>query len=150
MMEGILFREATDRDLEAVAALSRAWAREDITYGYGENTPEILREYTLWCAADGEAVVGYLMGRRKTAQDLCILPTGSPYFEVEDFYVSPDFRSRGIGEALFAWVEGRLREDGVAYILLSTATRDAGRIQRFYTQKAGMTVWTTTLFKKIE
>lgn len=89
------------------------------------------------------------MGQRKISEGICVIPKDKIYFDIEDLYITPEFRNRGIGKVLFKYVEEYLKHKHIDYLLLSTATKDHLKIQNFYTQKMGMTVWTTTLFKNI-
>lgn len=148
-MESIVIREATESDRQAVVELSQQWTAENNTYGYTAETLQSLRPYRVCCAERAGEVVGFLMGQRKISEGMCVIPQDSLYFDVTDAYVRPACRSRGIGRALFEYVEQSLRREHIHYLLLSTAARDPGRIRKFYAEKIGMTVWTTTFYKDL-
>lgn len=148
-MNQLTIREALERDKDAIIKFSQDWEAEKITYGYKANAYEALNRYRIRCAVDGEAVVGYLMGEKKTCEGFCVIPKSADYFEIEDLYIAPAYRNKGAGKALFDYAERTLKAEGVHSVLLSTATKDYKKIQSFYTKKADMTVWTTTFFKNI-
>ena len=141
-------REATNADMPGIVALSQQWEAENITYGYVSCTPEILGLYRVWVASTADTVIGFLFGKKTMSDELCVIPAGAATFEVEDFYLLPEFRNLGIGKNLLHHVEKQLQGEGTKYLLLSTATKDHQKIVKFYLE-TGFTVWTTTLFKQI-
>ena len=77
-----------------------------------------------------------------------IYPAGAKSFEIEELYVKPMYRSRGIGGKLFRYVEKEV-SGGVDVILLSTATKNYRSILHFYIDELGMEFWNARLFKKV-
>ena len=77
-----------------------------------------------------------------------VMPDGTPYFEVEEIYVKPAYRSNGIGSALFSFAEKAV-SDEVDWIMLSTATKNWKAVFHFYIDELGMEFWNARLFKKI-
>lgn len=73
----------------------------------------------------------------------------TPYFEIEELYVVPSCRNEGIGRALFLFAEQAVREAGIEFIMLSTATKNYKRILHFYIDELGMDFWSARLFKKL-
>ena len=45
------------------------------------------------------------------------------YFEIEELYVHPSYRSRGIGKQLMENLEKELKKKGQKMMVLSTATK---------------------------
>ena len=78
-----------------------------------------------------------------------IIPEGTPYFEVEELYVTPKKRSQGIGEKLFLFAEDALKDEA-EYMILSTATKNWKAIFHFYIDELDMQFWSARLFRKIE
>ena len=76
------------------------------------------------------------------------MPEGTPCFEVEELYVVPEKRSRGIGEMLFRHAEEAVKAEA-DYMILSTATKNWKAIFHFYLDELDMTFWSARLFKKI-
>lgn len=74
---------------------------------------------------------------------------GTPFFEVEEVYVIPSMRSKGIGAELFRFAENAVRTE-TNLILLSTATRNWRSIFHFYIDELGMEFWNARFFKKID
>lgn len=146
------FRELTPEpdELRQLLALSNAWAAEDSCYGYVANSAADFAKERIFAALEGTAIVGYLCGHVSAAKNIqSIIKDGVSFFSVEELYVAPAERSRGIGAALFGFAEARLAAQGLRYLLLTTATKDHDAIRRFYVERAGMTPWSMTLFKEL-
>ena len=78
-----------------------------------------------------------------------IIPDSTEYFEVEELYVIPELRSKGIGKELFSFAETTLRKEQIEYIMLNTATKNHKAVLHFYIDIVGMDIWSSRLFKRI-
>ena len=146
------YGEVRDRDVpvEALLALSADWEAEGSCRGYRRNEESHLAGRRVFLAQEGEAIAGYLFGvRRDAAEDSSVMSRGTPCFEVEELYVVPALRSRGIGRALFRCAEETLRPEGVEYLTLTTSNVNARAILHFYLDELGMEFWSARLFKKL-
>ena len=140
--------DALEREL---IRLSADWEAEDSCRGYRSNTHEDLAGRRVFLAEEDGAILGYLFGLRETAEKKStVMDAGTPYFEIEELYVVPAHRSKGIGRQLFALAEETARQDGLPYLMLSTATKNARAILHFYLDEVGMDFWSARLFKKLE
>ena len=141
--------ELTEAVIEQLAVLSQAWEKEGSCHGYRKNTPDDIRGNRVFLATDGGAVAGYLFGHCETAKETTsIYPAGTVYFELEELYVRPDLRNRGLGKQLFQYAEKEVA-DQAEMILLSTATKNFRAILHFYIDELGMDFWSARLFKEI-
>ena len=143
-------REArlTDGVLAALIGLSQEWAAERSCTGYRANERADIEGRRVFVAEDG-AIVGYLFGSLCRAERMTsVMPEGTPYFEVEELYVRPEYRRRGIGAALFHLLEDAVKGEA-GYIVLSTATKNWRAILHFYIDELDMAFWSARLFKKI-
>ena len=138
-----------DQTLEQMIRFSEDWAAENSCYGYRPNDRTDIEGRRIFFAEDGGIVAGYLFGRVYPSEQMkSIMPEGTPYFEVEELYVIPEKRSRGIGAELFRFAEQAVKSDA-EYMVLSTATKNWKAIFHFYLEELGMTFWSARLFKKI-
>lgn len=145
-------REASREPLtdQALLRLSEDWAAENSCRGYRANTLADLDGNRVFLAESGGAVVGYLFGRAEKAKRASsIMNEGTRVFEVEEIYVKPEWRSKGVGRALFSLAESAAMEEGTLYVTLSTASKDWKRIFHFYLDELGMEFWNARLFKKL-
>lgn len=137
--------------LQKLISLSADWEAEQSTYGYRKNDPGDIEPNRIFLAQEGECLLGYLFGHREQAKNASsVMAEGTAYFEIEELYVVPEQRSRGIGRALYRHVEEVVKSEGMEYILLSTATKDYKSILHFYIDELGMDFWSARLFKRIQ
>ena len=144
-------REAplTEDALAALLALSRDWEAEGSCTGYRANVAEDLAGCRVFLAEADGRVLGYLFGRHCPAsRETSVMPEGTPCFEVEELYVRPECRSRGVGAALFRHAETAVRGED-AFIVLSTATKNRRAILHFYIDELGMDFWSARLYKPL-
>ena len=135
--------------LDVLIGMSEEWEAENCCRGYRKNEPADVEGNRIFLArADGE-VVGYLFGHAEKAENASsVMPDGTPFFEVEEIYVRPAYRSKGVGRALFSFAKRKV-SDEVEYVLLGTATKNWRAILHFYIDELGMEFWSARLFKKI-
>lgn len=130
-------------------SLSESWENEDITYGYRKNSEQYIKENRIFLAVEKQEIIGYLFGHKEIAQrDTPIYQNGEEYFEVEELYIKPAFRNKGIGTKLFQYVEQTIKNE-VKLIMLGTATKNYRSILHFYIDEIGMSFWSAALFKRI-
>ncbi len=144
-----MIRECTEEDLDAVLRMETDWADEDITYGQvAADRPHLMKHlgrHFLVAEAYGE-VVGFAYGSAHTSDGLAVIPAGERYFEVDELYVAPRFRGRGIGGALLDDLLRTSQEAGMHRSLVYSATKDLDSILRFYRQH-GFRSWHVRLYR---
>lgn len=142
--------QLTDEILTELIACSESWEAENSCHGYRKNTVDDIKGNRIFLALEDEKTVGYLFGYMdKGERKNSIYEKDEPFFEVEELYVKPELRSKGIGRQLFQYMEEKLKEEKVELILLSTATKNYRAILHFYLDELGMEFWSARLFKRI-
>ena len=141
--------ELTPTVLDTLLKMSADWAGEDRCRGYYPNGLSDIQGNRIFLALDGEKPVGYLLGHLCNAErDSTVMKAGTPFFEVEELYMIPACRSKGMGGALFHYAEETIKTEA-EYILLSTATKNWKAIFHFYIEELDMEFWNASLFKRI-
>lgn len=145
-------RTCTEVDLDAVVRLQRAWAEEEITYGYAPATREallpLLGPYFL-VAEDETIVVGFACGIVVTGDHhdvSAVIPAGQPYLNVDEIYVARGHRDRGIGGRLLDRLTATARANAVMRFLVYSSSKDLDGILRFY-RAHGFQSWAVQLFQ---
>ena len=128
--------------------LSQLWEMEKCTHGIIANKEEDLSE-PLFVALENEKVVGYLFGRYYVEEEKrSYVEKGSRCFSVDEFYVLPAYRNRGIGKQLYRLMESEVMGK-CAYITLATSSKDYKAILKLYVEELGMDFHSEFLIKKI-
>lgn len=140
---------ATEDVVEQLISLSEYWEKENSCYGYQKNTLDDIKGNRIFLAVEDNIVIGYLFGHKAVAEKATsVYQADTNYFEIEELYVIPAFRNKGIGKRLFKYVEREVAAE-VDMIMLSTATKNFRAILRFYLDELGMEFWSARLFKKL-
>ena len=136
--------------IDDLISMSEDWEKEGSCRGYRKNEYSDLEGNRVFLAKEKGNTAGYLFGHVEEAKNSSsVVPEGTPYFEVEEIYVKPKYRSKGIGRALFCFAEEMLKDE-VDWVMLSTATKNWKSVFHFYIDELGMDFWNARLFKKIE
>ena len=142
--------QLNDTLIEKLISMSADWEAENSTYGYRKNERSDIEDNRIFLAEQDGKLLGYLFGQEEESERATsIMEDGTPYFEIEELYVIPEFRNQGVGRALFQFVEQELKATGIEYMMLSTATKNYQRILHFYIDELGMDFWSARLFKKL-
>lgn len=137
----------TEVVLEQLLSLSEDWEKENSCHGYQKNRLGDIEGNRIFLAVEDNMVIGYLFGHKEIAEKTTsVYQAGTEYFEIEELYVKPAFRSCGIGKRLFQYVEREVADE-VDMIMLSTATKNFRAILHFYIDELGMEFWSARLFK---
>jgi GNAT superfamily N-acetyltransferase len=130
-MSSVAPRVATPSDVDTVARLLDAFNREFDTPTPG---PEVLAT-RLRGLLDGGDVIAFLAGDPAVAVALLTLRPNvwfdGPVVLVDELYVAPESRGRGLGSALMVAVESLTRERGGELIEIAVDGADADA-HRFY------------------
>ena len=139
-----------DELLEKLIAMSEVWEAKNSTYGYRKNDRSDIEENRIFLAERDGEILGYLFGHEeKSERASSVMADGTPYFEIEELYVVPSYRSKGVGKTLFHNAEQAVKTTGIEFIMLSTATKNYKSILHFYIDELGMDFWSARLFKKL-
>lgn len=107
--------------------------------------PNRLCEYTWVAEVDGN-VVGYVNGEVKNTHAMVedvgrdAFPNEDLFLEIDDMYVMPDYRHRGIGEQLMHAALGTAESRGVKRSMVYSDCPNYVQTARFY-EKCGYKMW---------
>ena len=145
----ITIHQARQSDLKRILELSLMWEKEDSCYGYRANTEDDFQDCYILAAYDDE-LVAYVFGKEEIQEkQTSVIDKNMHYFEIEELYVHPSYRSRGIGKQLMESLEKELKKKGLKMMALSTATKNWKAIMHFYIDEIDMNFWSARLYKRL-
>ena len=145
----VTIHEARQSDLKRILELSLMWEKEDSCYGYRANTEDDLKDRYILAAYDNE-LIAYIFGKEEVQdKQTSVINKNMHYFEIEELYVHPSYRSRGIGKQLMESLEKELKKKGLKMMALSTATKNWKAIMHFYIDEIDMNFWSARLYKRL-
>ena len=145
----VTIHEAKHTDTKRLLELSLMWEKEDSCYGYRANTEDDFQNCYILAAYDDE-LVAYVFGKEEIQEEqTSVIDKNMHYFEIEELYVHPSYRSRGIGKQLMESLEKELKKKGLKMMVLSTATKNWKAIMHFYIDEIGMNFWSAKLYKRL-
>lgn len=149
-MKDIIVAKATFNEeiVNQLVALSKKWVEEDICFGMLVNTKDDLKQ-PCYIARYGDIIVGYIFGHYyEKKEKTSYIPIGAKCFNIDELYVLPTYRSKGIGKSLFIALQEEIKGNS-EYITLSTSTKDYRKILQFYTKNVDMIFHDAYLIKKL-
>ena len=145
----VAIHEAKQSDIKRLLELSLMWEKEDSCYGYRANTEDDFQDCYILAAYDDE-LIAYIFGKEEIQdKQTSVIDKNMHYFEIEELYVHPSYRSRGIGKQLMESLEKELKKKGQKMMVLSTATKNWKAIMHFYIDEIDMNFWSARLYKHL-
>lgn len=142
-------RKLDSATVKALIALSKEWQDEDCSWGILANGEEDLKE-PVFVAVDGSNIVGYVFGHYHLIENkTAYMEIGRKCFMVDEIYVLPAYRNKGIGKELFKLMERHVK-GSCDYLRLIAPSKNYKRILHFYVDELGMDFYSATLIKEIQ
>jgi GNAT superfamily N-acetyltransferase len=143
-------RQAKADDVPAIHDMHVAWEAEGITGGFSADAEECiagkLERYFLVAETDGQ-LVGFVRASLRVSENTGFFADGQQFVCIDDLYVRPEYRGRGIGGQLVQELTRLAESDGIRRFALTSNTKDFERVVRFY-RRCGFETWNVTMFKQ--
>lgn len=139
---------ASERDVAEVHGLMVAWESEGITIGHDAGDEAYLRGFlaeSLFVARDARRIVGFVCARIVDNPGYAVMPTARRVLHIEELYVRPQARGRGVGTALVEAVLQKARGQDVRAFHVFSASRNTEEVLRFY-RRHGFEPWGVQMY----
>jgi len=142
-------RKLDSNTVKELIELSKKWQDEECSWGIIANTDEDLKE-PVFVAMDNDNIVGYIFGHYYIVENkTSYIEIGKKCFMIDEIYVLPIYRSKGIGKELFKLMETHIKET-CDYLTLSTSTKNYKSILHFYVDELDMNFHSAFLIKEMK
>ena len=139
-----------DEYMKELLALSKAWAKENSCPAYYENDANEFINHDVYVALDDNQIVAYALGNIKELEEKTSYnEIGEKAFELDEIYVVNDYRSKGIGKALYRFIEDDVK-DKVDVIGVIATSFEYKRLLKFYIDELDMTFNHALLVKRTD
>ena len=139
---------AHESDLAEVHQMMRAWEEEAITIGQDACDLAYLRgllDESFFVARESRRIVGFVCARIIASPGYAVMPTVQRVLQIEELYVRPQVRGRGVGTILVEAVLQKAREQGVRAFHVFSASRNTEDVLRFY-RRHGFEPWGVQMY----
>lgn len=139
-----------DKYLETLLNLSKEWAAEKSCPAYYENERNDIINYEVYIAMDNNQIVAYALGTVKELEEKTSYnEVGEKAFELDEIYVTANYRNKGIGKALYQFIENDVR-DRVDVIGVIATSYEYKKLLKFYIEDLNMNFNHALLVKRME
>jgi ribosomal protein S18 acetylase RimI-like enzyme len=143
-------RQAVKADAPSLARLQQKWFEEANTHGFvPERQQQIETAPDSYRVADfGGKAVGFISCSVLVSEGTAVIPAGESYLNIDNLYVLPEFRNRGIGSSLISQSLAQAKQQGVSYALVYSAAKNIKDILQFY-ERHHFQSWYVQMFQKL-
>lgn len=135
--------------LTQLTSLSEQWAEEKTMPSYTPNKAEEFLNRELYVAREDDTIIAYALGDIKIlTEKTSYNAVGESAFELDELYVKPAYRSQGIGQKLYRFMENDLLNK-VSVIGVIAASYHYLELLKFYSDDLGMSFNHALLTKRL-
>ena len=143
-------RLADKNELKSVVKLSKQFEAEGCCNGIVADNEEYLKnKIVAICKIQGD-IVGYVYGEVLTQQkNVSYSKQGEKYFELDEIYIVPNFRNKGIGRQMFEFVENYAKQNFCKSLRLNAVSKNYQSLLKFYIEYMQMNFHSAYLVKPL-
>lgn len=135
--------------LNNLLALSKDWVEEKCCPAYHANVVEDFLGKNIFVAIFEEQIIAYALGQIKVLKSRTSYnEAAEKSFELDEFYVSKDFRHQGIGKKLYQYLELSIKEK-VDLIRTIATSNQYNELLNFYIDQLGLSFNSALLVKRL-
>lgn len=131
-IEQELLKEKPNEIIDQLVKLSNEWVLEKCSPSYKENDEDYYLGKELFIAEKDNEIIAYALGEIKVLkEETSYNLVGEKAFELDELYVTKEYRNMNIGSQLFKYLEDTIRDsvDLIGVIATSSMYED---LLRFY------------------
>lgn len=126
---------AQDPVLDELLRLSEAWADEDCCPAYYKNNPAEFIDKDVYLGVEENCIIGYAFGHISVQKEATSYnKVGEKAFELDEIYIMPTYRNKGIGRELYRFLEKDV-QNSVDVIGVIATSYQYNRLLKFYIEE---------------
>ena len=144
-------RNATRKDIAVIVALCLRYMNGVPTWGLVARTEDEIRQLDtrfIWVVEDDNELIGYAICLPRENDGSCIYTESDKILALDEIYLVPEARSKGIGSQLLQRIYDCAKINGFTKLLVYSSVKDIEPAMKFY-RGNGFTTWAVQLFKDI-
>jgi ribosomal protein S18 acetylase RimI-like enzyme len=145
-------RNAAEKDIPDIAALSTRFTDEVPTWGQVALTEDQMRQFDkrlIWVVEDEHRIVGYAIWRPHKNDDSCIFEQDDKILALDEIYLVPEARGKGIGSQLLRQINDYAGKAGYTKLFVYSSVKSLDAVIKFY-RGNGFKTWNVQMFKEVE
>ncbi|WP_162012871.1 GNAT family N-acetyltransferase [Streptococcus sp. S784/96/1] len=147
--EKLVLSEQNLSELTQLTSLSEQWAEEKTMPSYTPNKTEAFLNRELYVVREDDTIIAYALGDIKIlTEKTSYNAIGESAFELDELYVKLEYRSQGIGQELYRFMENDLLNK-VSVIGVIAASYHYFELLKFYSDDLGMSFNHALLTKRL-
>lgn len=141
---------ALKEDLKKVSEHSKNFELEQCCNGIKADPEDFFADKNVAIVRIDNIIVGYAYGSVETKnKNTSFYKKGQKSFYLEEIYISPQYRNKNIGKALFEFIEAYAKDLNCEILETTAVSKDYEKLLKFYINKMDMKFWSANLIKKI-
>ena len=141
---------AQKKDINDIVKLSKKFEDEHCCNGIKADNEMFFATKKVVIAKIESEIVGYCYGEvEMKTKATSFFEKGIKFFYLEEIYVSPKFRKKGIGKLLFEFIENYAKSLKCEILETTAVSKDYKKLLKFYIESNNMQFWSANLIKKL-
>jgi ribosomal protein S18 acetylase RimI-like enzyme len=145
-------RNATGQDIARITILVNKFVHEVPAWGLVARKGDDLKnldKQLIWVVEDKNKLIGYAICLPRANDGSCIYSESDKILELDEMYLIPEARRKGIGSELLNVIQTHAVKAGFTKFLMYSAVKNLDPVIDFYREN-GFKTWGIQMFKDID
>lgn len=145
-------KNAANKDIPGIVSLGTRFVKEVPTWGQSAITEDYINKLDLrfiWVVEENNRLVGYAICVPHENDGSCIFAENDKILRLEEIFIGPEARGKGIGSQLLQIIESYAKKKGFRKLFIYSSVKDLDSVLEFY-RGNGFKTWAVQVFKEID